>query len=319
MQLRTRGVVLGAVAASAVLACVAVTVLLTPRSIELQDAPSEQTVWEAQQRVYSRDHPVYTRCAKRVDMPEFVKAITSKCGDIHELTTIASPCEHMLRVKAADFGCCWETVMAGYEELDPNAAHKWRLWQGTLSGKSGVTFDGEACGDPYGEKGYHDLSQVVAEQQSEIEYLEDGLYEVYNLFWTPPYAGQGGYGYPAGGYSDPYYYKGQPGPAAALAAASTTAPAAAPAAARGARRGPAASAPGAWQDLRPAGAPRVERAMAHAQGAEASAEVRMRTTHAPRTGAKGAERGLAEEAASFLQDVNPRPLKGRLVQAGVNV
>ncbi len=40
------------------------------------------------------------------------------------------------------FGCCWETVMHGYKTLDPEAHHAWRMWQGTMSGKAGVTFDG---------------------------------------------------------------------------------------------------------------------------------------------------------------------------------
>jgi hypothetical protein len=43
--------------------------------------------------------------------------------------------------------------MDAYEALYPDAAQSWRLWQGTLSGKAGVTFDSENCGETMGEKG----------------------------------------------------------------------------------------------------------------------------------------------------------------------
>jgi hypothetical protein len=71
-------------------------------------------------------------------MPEFVKTIRKTCGDVHELSTINGPCKDMLQQKSAEVGCCWESVMQAYEALDPQAAHKWRLWQGTVSGKGGV-------------------------------------------------------------------------------------------------------------------------------------------------------------------------------------
>ena len=35
------------------------------------------------------------------------------------------------------------------------------LWQGTLSGKAGVTFEEKGCGAPMGEKGYGDLKHKV--------------------------------------------------------------------------------------------------------------------------------------------------------------
>jgi hypothetical protein len=43
--------------------------------------------------------------------------------------------------------------MDAYEALYPEAAQSWRLWQGTLSGKAGVTFEAENCGEAMGEKG----------------------------------------------------------------------------------------------------------------------------------------------------------------------
>ena len=53
-------------------------------------------------------------------------------------------------------------VMEGYQELYPHAAHAWRTWQGTLSGKAGVTFEEKGCGSPMGEKGYGDLKKKVS-------------------------------------------------------------------------------------------------------------------------------------------------------------
>jgi hypothetical protein len=122
-------------------------------------------------------------------MPEFVKDIRKTCGDVHELTTVKGPCQRMLNAKAAAFGCCWESVMQAYDVLDPQAAHKWRLWQGTVSGKGGVTFDSADCGESMGEKSYadlkgevHNLKSVVSEQQSEIGDIMDAIW------------GYGGYG-----------------------------------------------------------------------------------------------------------------------------
>ncbi len=150
------------------------------------------------EKEYAAAHPVYTRCAAKVDMPEFVKDIRKTCGDVHELTTVKGPCQSMLNAKAASFGCCWESVMQAYDVLDPQAAHKWRLWQGTVSGKGGVTFDSADCGESMGEKSYadlkgevHNLKSVVSEQQSEIG-------DIMEAIW-----GYGGYG---GGYGGNNYY-----------------------------------------------------------------------------------------------------------------
>lgn len=73
--------------------------------------------------------------------------------------------------------------MQAYETLDPQAAHKWRLWQGTVSGKGGVTFDSEDCGESMGEKSYsdlknevHELRGVVGEQQEEISDIMGALW-----------------------------------------------------------------------------------------------------------------------------------------------
>ena len=50
--------------------------------------------------------------------------------------------------------------MNGYEALYPDAAQSWRLWQGTLSGKAGVTFESDSCGESMGEKRL-DFAKIV--------------------------------------------------------------------------------------------------------------------------------------------------------------
>ena len=72
-MVRVNGPLLVAVAAAACLACVALVSLHTSQTVELEAASSAQTSWAAQQKEYARDHPVFTRCAAKLDMPEFVK------------------------------------------------------------------------------------------------------------------------------------------------------------------------------------------------------------------------------------------------------
>jgi len=140
---------------------------------------------------YTTLHPVYSRCKAKVDLLGFSLAIQKTCGDIHELSDVAWPCRSAMQDYSKKFGCCWETVMDAYEALYPEAAQSWRLWQGTLSGKAGVTFDSQNCGESMGEKGYTDLNsqvdslkKVIETQSSEITTLET-------------YLGYGG---------NPYYY-----------------------------------------------------------------------------------------------------------------
>ena len=38
-------------------------------------------------------------------------------------------------------------VMDGYQAIDLYAYHAWRHWQGTLSGKCGITFEEDRCGE----------------------------------------------------------------------------------------------------------------------------------------------------------------------------
>jgi hypothetical protein len=87
-----------------------------------------------------RGAALLTRCTRP---QEFVKTIRKTCGNVHELGTIAAPCHNMLEEHAREFGCCWETVMKAYKQLDPQAHHSWRMWQGTVSGKAGIVFDRE--------------------------------------------------------------------------------------------------------------------------------------------------------------------------------
>lgn len=145
-------------------------------------------------------HPVYTRCSKKADVAAFTKEILVKCGDIHELTYCSWTCTQALQSYADHTGCCWETVMQGYEALDANAALAWRNWQGTASGKCGVTFHPDTCGDSMGEKSFNDLEtsvkslRVTAEQNAQIvNELESAVLGSYSSY--------GGYG---------SYYKSNP-------------------------------------------------------------------------------------------------------------
>jgi hypothetical protein len=98
----------------------------------------------------------------QVDMPHFAAVIARTCGDMHELDSVARTCTAAMSAAAADFGCCWETVMGAYEALAPRQARAWRLWQGALSGKAGVEFAAEGCGEAVGEGPYKALRKEVS-------------------------------------------------------------------------------------------------------------------------------------------------------------
>uniref|UniRef100_A0A7S0HYU9 Uncharacterized protein n=1 Tax=Hanusia phi TaxID=3032 RepID=A0A7S0HYU9_9CRYP len=169
--------------------------------VALEDTTSNKFV--EQEKEYAKLHPVYIRCAKKVDMPDFVNYIVKTCGNIHEIEQLHRACTNAMRAKSNQFGCCWETVMEAYEAIDSNVAHQWRLWQGTLSGKAGVTFEGESCGNSVGEKGYNELknevrelTQVVARQEDYIDEVQQRELEVERMI-----SSQQRYR-----YYDPYYY-----------------------------------------------------------------------------------------------------------------
>lgn len=156
---------------------------------ELDDAEGDLPVEDAPEMaappstdpelVYSAYQPVYGRCKKVVDMPQFSELIAKNCGNIHEYSDVAYPCVQAMHQESTRMGCCWETVMDGYQSLYPEAYHAWRMWQGTLSGKTGVTFDDDSCGESTGEKPFNDLTNkvgqledVIQQQQYDIAYLE---------------------------------------------------------------------------------------------------------------------------------------------------
>ncbi|KAJ1486004.1 hypothetical protein T484DRAFT_1891564, partial [Baffinella frigidus] len=94
---------------------------------------------------FAAQHPVYAGCAGEIDMAAFSREIAQKCGDMQTESACAAPCAEAMRSHARSFGCCFETILESYEDLDPPAAVDWRRWQGAVSGKCGVSFSDRAC------------------------------------------------------------------------------------------------------------------------------------------------------------------------------
>jgi hypothetical protein len=148
---------------------------------------------------YAMLHPVYNRCAKQADLTAFNAAITKSCGNIHELGSCSYTCSSVMAQWSAKMGCCFESVLAGYKYASPAVEHSWRLWQGTLSGKCGVTFETDSCGESMGEHGLKVLQKSVdsaknaaAWNQWDISNLADKMYtNQKNTDYHP---------------QDPYYY-----------------------------------------------------------------------------------------------------------------
>merc|ERR1711966_35752 len=165
-----------------------------------EEAPPPTIGFSHPDEYYDALHPVYARCKKQVNMPHFAALIQKTCGNIHELQTVAHPCRQAMWDASEKFGCCWESVLDGYQALYPHAYHAWRMWQGTLSGKSGVTFDDESCGESEGEKGYNEikdevsqLERTIEDQSYDIQYLQSQLgYDPYydqGYYWKDKKAG----------------------------------------------------------------------------------------------------------------------------------
>ena len=130
----------------------------------------------------------------QVDMPAFAKFVELTCGDIHALHSIAPPCADATAAAAARFGCCWATVLEGYDTLAPAAARMWRLWQGGLSGKAGIEFAVEGCGEPAGERVYDrtrsQIRSVVTSVVQQQRLLTRIVAELYRRLASRRAAGQ---------------------------------------------------------------------------------------------------------------------------------
>ncbi|EKX34194.1 hypothetical protein GUITHDRAFT_147378 [Guillardia theta CCMP2712] len=198
-------------------ACLLMAALVVVHQYQVVLESSSSNNFIELEKEYAKLHPVYIRCAKKVDMPDFVNFILKTCGNIHEIEHLHHTCTNAMRVesfrgilvdltslqaKSKAFGCCWETVMEAYEAIDANVSHQWRLWQGTLSGKAGVTFEDESCGNSVGEKGYNqlkkevgDLTRVVARQEDYIDQVQRRELELERMISSQRYH-----------YYDPYYY-----------------------------------------------------------------------------------------------------------------
>jgi hypothetical protein len=118
---------------------------------------------DTSEQFYASQHPVYVRCAKVVDMPAFSAVIKKTCGNMHDpnVQSCSEPCALAMQAHSSKFGCCWETVMHTYVQIDKPAELAWRSWQGTLSGKCGITFRDKDCGGSMGESVYRELSSEV--------------------------------------------------------------------------------------------------------------------------------------------------------------
>ena len=118
---------------------------------------------------YSALHPVYNRCSKVAKMEAFADAITRSCGNVHELSSCAYTCTSEMWAWSEKMGCCFETVLAAYAAAAPEAEHAWRMWQGTMSGKCGVTFAQQSCGESVGEAGFSDLKAKIGQLEDVAE------------------------------------------------------------------------------------------------------------------------------------------------------
>eukprot|EP00291_Cryptomonas_curvata_P021530 CAMPEP_0172170958 /NCGR_PEP_ID=MMETSP1050-20130122/11619_1 /TAXON_ID=233186 /ORGANISM="Cryptomonas curvata, Strain CCAP979/52" /LENGTH=159 /DNA_ID=CAMNT_0012842323 /DNA_START=37 /DNA_END=512 /DNA_ORIENTATION=- len=99
-------------------------------NLEIVHKDSTQTP----EQLYEALHPGYVLCVKRVDLIGFTKSLADKCGDIRTQSTCSTECAQLVAAGAANFSCCWETVLEGYEILDPAAAVAWRTWQTDAEG-----------------------------------------------------------------------------------------------------------------------------------------------------------------------------------------
>ncbi|KAJ1478281.1 hypothetical protein T484DRAFT_1961519 [Baffinella frigidus] len=138
--------------------------------------------------MYQAQHPVFGRCQSTHNMDAFVTLVNRKCGDLGELQTCSDACVSALKTSVAAQGCCFETIMQGYEHMQPMAAQSWRRWQGLASGKCGVEFSTETCGHSVGEKPFHDLEQSVDHVQDQATENYDNFGNLIDKLLAPQYS-----------------------------------------------------------------------------------------------------------------------------------
>ncbi|EKX31298.1 hypothetical protein GUITHDRAFT_149395 [Guillardia theta CCMP2712] len=143
---------------------------------------------------YQALNPTYGRCAKSVDMQAFSDDITKSCGNIHELSTCSYVCAGKMQDWTRSMGCCFETVMQAYQYAEPQAEQAWRQWQGTLSGKCGIVFEDEDCGQSVGEHEFNALNSKVDAIEDQAERNEDEIYNIAYSIYPPYYNNYNDYG-----------------------------------------------------------------------------------------------------------------------------
>ena len=143
---------------------------------EPEEEPEEPTDDVAERmRQYASLHPVYNRCAKQADLTAFNAEITKTCGNVNELSTCSYSCTSAMRKWSSKMGCCFETVLDAYKHADPSVEHQWRMWQGTMSGKCGVTFEADNCGEAVGEHGFRELENQVDDLKKTAAQNQDNI------------------------------------------------------------------------------------------------------------------------------------------------
>ena len=121
-------------------------------------------------------------------MEKFVSLVSLRCGDLRELQSCSDTCISALKTLSSEKGCCYETILQGYEHVAPETAAAWRHWQGQASGKCGVAFSSKTCGHSVGEKPFRDLEHSVDNVQEQATRNYDNFGNLIDKLLAPQYA-----------------------------------------------------------------------------------------------------------------------------------
>jgi len=81
---------------------------------------------------------------------QHVLDVDRNCGDLYTATACTASCKQSAIGLSQYMGCCWQTLITGFTNVEPNAAHAWHTWATNLQNICGVSIAGQCEAQAFG-------------------------------------------------------------------------------------------------------------------------------------------------------------------------